>query len=78
MPLGAVHGLDGVDDSLLVLVSAGGQALCFGSLQTFAEQHGGVIGQRRKHVGDLVDVVSSLVVLFELLDGVGAGRVAEQ
>ena len=32
--LGTVHVLDGVDDSLLVFVSASGQALLFGSLQT--------------------------------------------
>ena len=34
MPFDAVHGLDGVDDSLLVLVGAGGKACIFCGLQT--------------------------------------------
>jgi len=64
-----------INDSLLELIGAGGEASLIGDSQSVAHQHGGVIGEGGKHIGDRL-AVSCLVIGLELGDRLSAGCVA--
>lgn len=73
--LRAVVGGQSVNDGLFILVGTGGEAGVLSGLQGIAHQHGGVIGQRGKHVGHRL-AIGGLVVGLELSHGLGTGGVA--